>query len=123
LGKRQDQCCGLVPLRHIADILAGTAHPHTVDAEAVLGLVVIEGRNREEAALLVLDHVSQQSAADFSGSEHDDTLFVAFVDSVTTAPGADQEARCEHAHQCEGTGDHRDAAGDHHWVGPQDPGK
>ena len=112
-GQRHDQGGGVEPVRHVVDVLAGAAHPHTIDTQASLGLVVVQKCDREEPARLVVHHAAQQPASGIAGAEHDDAPFVASGHSVPTAPAADQEAHGEHAQQGQGPSDHRDAAGDH----------
>jgi hypothetical protein len=66
-------------------------------------------------------HVAQQLAAGIAGAEHDDPPFVLTGCHMTTAPAADNEANGEHADQCKGPSDNRNAAGHDQGVGQEGP--
>src|SRR5664280_1751119 len=66
--------CATVPMS--VRVPRSAAHPYTIDAETLLGFVIVQERDREESALLVAHHAAQQVAARIAGAEHDDAPFV-----------------------------------------------
>ena len=121
IGRRKgdDQGAGIESGGDVHDVVAGPADPDAIDPQAVLGPVVVQQRDREVAAVRVMHHAAQQAAAGVARAEDDDASFVVPGGNMPAAPGADDEARGEHAHQGQDPGDHRDAARDVHVVGEE----